>query len=50
VIRTLVAVAVASVVFVAEEIWRRGYLAPVAYGCRCWLAAVHPETEPEIVA
>jgi len=48
--RTLAAVTVATVLFVAEEIWRRGYLAPLAYGCRCWLAAARPETEPEIIA
>jgi hypothetical protein len=41
----------AAVLAVAET-YRRGYMAPLAFGCRQWAAALNPRTttEPDYMA
>jgi len=52
VIRTVAAVTVATVLFVAEEIWRRGYGAALLFGAKQWCRA-RPDsiyTEDDVIA
>ena len=50
--RLLILPAVA--VLAVAETYRRGYMAPLVYGARCWWLALHPEilptTEPDYMA
>jgi len=42
--RLLILPAVAALCVV--EVYRRGFIAPLAYGCRRWVAACRPEPDP----
>ena len=50
--RLLILPAVA--VLCVAEMYRRGFAAPVLYGCRCWVSALDPRplptTEPDYLA